>query len=101
MGNPTLAQIKKICDILDLELIFQAKVTYPTNSVTTGIRIPQSAFKRDALKPASPPVSTTMRSLSSWVERTSTGGRGQPVEFTRSVFHAERIQFVARMRREG
>jgi hypothetical protein len=45
MGNPTLAQIKKICDILDLELIFQAKVTYPTNSVTSGIRIPQSAFK--------------------------------------------------------
>jgi GntR family transcriptional regulator len=33
------------------------------------------------------------------VERTSTDKRGQPVEFTRSVFHAERIQFVARMRR--
>jgi GntR family transcriptional regulator len=33
------------------------------------------------------------------VERKSTDKRGQPVEFTRSVFHAERIQFVARMRR--
>ena len=33
------------------------------------------------------------------VERNSTDKRGQPVEFTRSVFHAERIQFVARMRR--
>jgi GntR family transcriptional regulator len=33
------------------------------------------------------------------VERTSTDKRGGLVEFTRSVFHAERIQFVARMRR--
>jgi GntR family transcriptional regulator, N-acetylglucosamine utilization regulator len=33
------------------------------------------------------------------VERKSTDRSGQPVEFTRSVFHAERIQFVAKMRR--
>jgi GntR family transcriptional regulator len=33
------------------------------------------------------------------VERKSTDKDGHPVEFTRSVFHAERIQFVARMRR--
>lgn len=33
------------------------------------------------------------------VERKSTDKHGVPVEFTRSVFHAERIQFVARMQR--
>ena len=35
------------------------------------------------------------------VERKSTDRSGRLVEFTRSVFHAERIQFVARMRRDG
>jgi GntR family transcriptional regulator len=35
------------------------------------------------------------------VERKSTDSGGLPVEFTSSVFHAERIQFVARMRRGG
>ncbi len=35
------------------------------------------------------------------VERQSTDKRGLPVEFTRSVFHAERYQFVARMQRSG
>jgi GntR family transcriptional regulator len=33
------------------------------------------------------------------VQRTSTDRQGLPVEFTRVVFHAERYQFVARMRR--
>jgi DNA-binding GntR family transcriptional regulator len=35
------------------------------------------------------------------VERRSTDRGGLPVELTRSVFHAERIQFVARMVRSG
>jgi GntR family transcriptional regulator len=35
------------------------------------------------------------------VERQSTDKGGQPVEFTSSVFHAERYQFVARMQRSG
>jgi GntR family transcriptional regulator len=35
------------------------------------------------------------------VARKSTDRQGLPVELTYSVFHADRIQFVARMRREG
>jgi len=35
------------------------------------------------------------------IQRTSTDRQGLPVEFSRVVFHAERYQFVAHMRRKG
>jgi GntR family transcriptional regulator len=35
------------------------------------------------------------------LKRTSTDRQGQPVEYSKVVFHAERYQFVARVQREG
>jgi transcriptional regulator with XRE-family HTH domain len=45
LGNPTLDLIKKICDTLDLELIFQGKYYYPPYSVISGKEIQQTAFR--------------------------------------------------------
>jgi transcriptional regulator with XRE-family HTH domain len=60
MGNPTLDLIKKICDILDLELIFQPKggevvrnFEFPASSIHYDTEMPQTNFRgiREVSKP--------------------------------------------------
>ncbi len=52
MGNPTLDLIKKICDALDLELVFQPKsddsvrnLEVPAPTLGYGAEIPQMSFR--------------------------------------------------------
>ena len=45
MGNPTLDLIKKICDALDLELVFQPKYYYPSYTVHSNIDISQTTSR--------------------------------------------------------
>ena len=60
MGNPTLDLIKKICDALDLELIFQLKgrevirsFEFPASAIHYDTEIPQINFRgtREVSKP--------------------------------------------------
>ena len=45
LGNPTLDLIKKICDTLELELIFQPKFVYPAYAVGSNAAILQTTFR--------------------------------------------------------
>ena len=56
LGNPTLDLIKKICDTLDLELIFQPKVVYPAYAARSNAEISQPSFRgtRESSQSAGP-----------------------------------------------
>jgi transcriptional regulator with XRE-family HTH domain len=56
ISNPTLGLIKKICDALDLELIFQPKYYYPPVAIRSDTEILQSNFRgvRDASQEPDP-----------------------------------------------